>query len=216
MADMSWDPLAVGQWLEEHQPPRPPILAHIEDFAWRNNAAIVGPVVGRFLHQMARTIGAKRIFVFGSAIGYTALWLALAIGSGGVVVSVENEPSRRRRSEDFAERAGLAERTSFVDGDAMELFTSADNPWDLAFINLTYSLIPESVDIAGRCIREGGLFIAHNVFLAGRGLDIFKPSRDPAEDGVRTFTRSLLTNRDFLTSILPLGDGLAVALRVEA
>ena len=208
---------AVRAWLEEHQPPRHPVLAYMEEFAARGGIPIVGPAIGRFHHQMALTIGAKRVFQFGTVIGYTSLWLAFAVGKEGMVTVAEEDLSNEERAQDFVARAGMADRVSFVPDNALEVLSQGEK-WDIIHVDLRYAAsksLSIALDVASDRIRTGGLLIADNVFLGGRGLDVLSKSPDPAEDSVRTFTRSLLASRDLLASIIPLGDGLAVGLRVD-
>lgn len=207
------DPLS--RWLEDRTPPRHPVLAHMEDYAQRNRVPIVGPLVGRFIHQMARLSGAKRVFEFGSAIGYSTLWLAFAVGQGGLVVSTETDPTRLERARDSARRAGVDDRIQFELGDALSTFRRLPGPWDLAFIDLDKSLYPEALTLVPEKLKDGGLLIADNIFWHGKGLDLLKRSEDKEEDGIRNFVRTLLARRDFVTTIIPLGDGVALAYKTD-
>src|SRR5664279_2223384 len=76
----------VEDYLYDVTPPRDEVLTEMEADATKNDYAIVGPVVARVLHQLAVISGAKKVFELGSAIGYSTLWWARAVGEGGRVI----------------------------------------------------------------------------------------------------------------------------------
>jgi len=76
----------VENYIYSLLPPRDEVLSEMEAQATKRNIPIVGPAVGRILHQLALISGGKNIFEMGSAIGYSTIWWARAIGDGGRVV----------------------------------------------------------------------------------------------------------------------------------
>ncbi|HJX85620.1 MAG TPA: hypothetical protein VJ723_14875 [Candidatus Angelobacter sp.] len=74
---------AVEKYLYDILPERDPVLADIEEQARKRDTPIVGPAVARVFYQYARLINAKRVFEMGSAIGYSTIWWARAVGDGG-------------------------------------------------------------------------------------------------------------------------------------
>src|ERR1700680_2863593 len=75
----------VEDYLYAKLPSRDEVLAEMEADASKNDVAIVGPAVARVLYQLATISGAKKIFEMGSAIGYSTIWWARAVGEGGRV-----------------------------------------------------------------------------------------------------------------------------------
>src|SRR5512136_1465423 len=75
----------VDQYMLDILPSRSNVLLDMEEHAKRRNIPIIGPVVARILFQYARLINAERIFEMGSAIGYSTMWLAMAVGKRGKV-----------------------------------------------------------------------------------------------------------------------------------
>src|ERR1700739_4382092 len=75
----------VEKYLYDLLPPRDQVLAEIEAEATRRKIPIVGPAVGRFFQQLVMMTGAKTVFEMGSAVGYSTIWWARAVGEGGKV-----------------------------------------------------------------------------------------------------------------------------------
>ena len=97
---------AVDQYMLSILPPRDSILQEMEAQAAERDISIVGPAVGRVLYQYARLMNAKKIFELGSAIGYSTLWFARAVGEDGEVFYTDSDPKNAtRRADIFAGRA---------------------------------------------------------------------------------------------------------------
>src|SRR6202043_692797 len=100
-------------------PDREEVLSQMESEAAARNIPIVGPVVGRVLHQLALLIQAKTIFEMGSAIGYSTIWWARAVGEGGLVFYTDGDRKNAEQARGYFERAGVAARINIATGDAL-------------------------------------------------------------------------------------------------
>src|SRR5204863_8967535 len=105
-------------------------LTEMEALAARDHIPIVGPVVGTLLSQLATLVGAKRVFELGSAIGYSTVWLARAVGPSGKVYYTDGDERNARLADDFLTRAGLRERVEILVGDALTAFESVPGEFD--------------------------------------------------------------------------------------
>lgn len=195
-------------------PPREEVLARMEEEARRRRIPVVGPAVGRLLAQYARLMGARRVFELGSAIGYSTLWLAHAVGPEGRVFytdgSEENAAEARRSFED----AGVAERVTVLTGDALSCLDATDGEFDLIFNDVDKEGYPDVVRRAVPRLRRGGLLICDNVLWSGRLR--LPPVEDDAETAaIREANRLLYESPDLETTIVPLRDGIAVARKLR-
>src|SRR5574337_352133 len=107
-------------------PRRDAVLREMERYAAKHEVPIVGPACGRLLHQLARMINARRVFEMGSAIGYSTLWLARAVGPGGTVFYTDGDPANARRAEGYLRRAGMLDRVRILQGDALQSLNSSE------------------------------------------------------------------------------------------
>ena len=94
----------VEDYLYAMLPPRDEVLVEMEADASKNEVAIVGPAVARVLYQLALISGAKRIFEMGSAIGYSTIWWARAVGEGGRVVYTDGDRKRADKARRYFDR----------------------------------------------------------------------------------------------------------------
>jgi caffeoyl-CoA O-methyltransferase len=190
-----------------------PVRHEMEALGRERRFPIVGPLVGRLLFQLTRTIGARRVFELGSGYGYSALFFARAVGEGGVVHCTELSEENVRLAGGFLTRVGVWDRVTYHREEATAALRRVGGVWDIVYNDIDKDGYPETVELAYSHLRPGGLFITDNVLWSGRIL----PGEDDGQSatrGVREFTRMLLAHPGFLTSVNPTRDGVAVALRL--
>jgi predicted O-methyltransferase YrrM len=190
-----------------------PVRLEMEELARQRRFPIVGPLVGRTLLLLARSIGARRVFELGSGYGYSALFFARAVGEGGAVHCTELSEENVKLAEGFLGRAGVWDRVTYHREEATAALRRVGGTWDIVYNDIDKHGYPETVELAHAHLRPGGLFITDNVLWSGR---VLPGEDDGARDtaGVKEFTRRLLGHPGFLTAINPTRDGVAVALRV--
>ncbi len=188
-----------------------PLLREMGEYGYSSDFPIVGPQVGRLLYLLARSIQARRVLELGSGFGYSAMWFARAVGEGGQVVMTEGAQANSDRAREYFTRAGLVKRASFNVGDALEIARRAAGPFDVVFCDINKDAYPQALRIARDKLRVGGYFICDNMLRDGRVLT----DDDAATRGVLELTRQLMQASDFVTTILPVRDGVSTSLRVQ-
>jgi caffeoyl-CoA O-methyltransferase len=205
----------VDQYIRSLIPERDEVLSEMEDRAARERIPIIGPVVGTLLAQLARSIRAKRIAELGSAIGYSTIWLARATPEGGNVLYTDGSSANARDAARYFERAGVRERVEIRVGDALESFAQVPGEFDFIFNDVDKEGYPDVYRQAAHRVRVGGFFVTDNALRGGRVAD--PAVQDDAEiNAVREFNALLSRDPRFQTTVLPLRDGVTVALRIRA
>jgi len=202
---------AVERYLYAMLPARGEVLSEMENLAAERDIPIVGPAVGRLLHQLALISGAKSVFELGSAIGYSTLWWAEAVGAKGRVVYTDSDRNNAELARQYFERAGLAERITIQVGDALELLSEQKQEWDIIFCDIDKEDYPRALRLALPRLRKGGLLVADNVLWSGRVAQA--TPEEASTKAIQEFNRILYTSPDLYTTILPIRDGVAVALK---
>lgn len=200
----------VEDYLYEMLPPRDEVLTEMEDDASRNDVAIVGPVVARVLYQLATISGAKKIFEMGSAIGYSTIWWARAVGEGGRVIYTDGSPKRAEKARHYFERAGVSQRITVRVGDALEILSEEKEPYDIIFNDIDKTDYPRVFRLALPRLKSGGLFITDNVLWSGK---VGKPDPDSTTKAILEFNKLLYGSPDLFTTILPVRDGVSVCVK---
>ena len=200
----------VEDYLYAMLPPRDEVLAEMEADATKNKVAIVGPAVARVLYQLAMISGAKKVFEMGSAIGYSTIWWARAVGDGGRVVYTDGDPKRAEKARQYFDRAGVSSRISVRVGDALEFLSEEKASYDIIFNDIDKIDYPRVFRLALPRLRSGGLFITDNVLWSGR---VSQANPDATTKAILEFNKLIYESKDLFTTILPLRDGVAVCVK---
>ncbi len=200
----------VEDYLYEMLPPRDEVLAEMEEDAAKNDYAIVGPAVARVLYQLATISGAKKIFEIGSAIGYSTIWWARAVGEGGRVVYTDGDRKRAEKARRYFDRAGVSQRITVRVGDALEILSEEKQPYDIIFNDVDKIDYPRAFRLALPRLRSGGLFITDNVLWSGK---LGKPNPDAQTKAILEFNKLISESQDLFTTVLPIRDGVAVCVK---
>jgi caffeoyl-CoA O-methyltransferase len=203
----------VGQYLDELSRHGDPLLSRMEARAAETQFPIIGPVAGRFLYQTARLLGARRIFELGSGYGYSTLWFARAVqeNGGGEVFHTVWDEGLSRDARQYVAEAGLDQIVRFRVSEAVTALRETPGPFDLIFNDINKEMYPDSLPLIKERLRPGGALLIDNMLWSGR---IFDPQeQDRSTAGVREATRMLFTDQDFFASLIPLRDGLILAIK---
>ena len=202
---------AVDDYLYSLLPPRDAVLTAMEAEATQRKIPIVGPAVARILHQLALMIGAKTVFEMGSAIGYSTIWWARAVGEDGRVYYTDGDRKNADEARKYFERAGVADRIEVKVGDALELISEQTQQFDIIFNDIDKTDYPRAMKLALPKLRKGGLFVTDNVLWSGRVADA--GNKDAATKAIREHNRALYDHAELFSTILPIRDGVSVAVK---
>jgi caffeoyl-CoA O-methyltransferase len=210
---------AVEHYIYKMLPERDEVLHEMEDEAGRRKIPIVGPAVGRLLYQLARMIEAKTVFEMGSAIGYSTIWWARAVGDGGEVIYTDGNRKNAEEAGGYIERSGSGRCVRMLVGDALELLSEEKREFDIIFNDVDKEDYPRVLRLVGPRLRKGGLFITDNTLWSGRVADAALHDRpgQEVEDTTKAiveFNKLLYASKEFFTTIIPLRDGVSVAMKL--
>lgn len=201
----------IEDYLYSLLPARDAVLAEMEAEAAKRDIPIVGPAVARVLHQLALISGAKTVFELGSAIGYSTIWWARAVGDGGRVIYTDGDRNKADEARGYFERAGVADRIKIKVGDALEFLSEEKQEYDIIFCDLDKEDYPRALRLALPRLRKGGLLVADNVLWSGK-VTQEKPE-EASTKAIQEFNHQLYGASKLFTTILPIRDGVAVAIK---
>ncbi|MGQ9887615.1 MAG: O-methyltransferase [Aggregatilineales bacterium] len=190
-------------------------LTAIQDEAARHALPQISlrPHEGRLLQVLARAVNARRIVEIGTLAGYSGTWLARALPDDGRLYTLELNPKHAAVARANFERAGVGGRVEVLEGDALALLDSlrARGPFELVFIDADKERYLQYLDWAVDHLRVGGLVTAHNAFRHGGVLALAAD----ADHAVHAFNRALAEHPRLLATIIGVGDGMAVGVKLS-
>ncbi|HEX7120278.1 MAG TPA: O-methyltransferase [Longimicrobiales bacterium] len=209
------DPAALSDYVERLFAREDALLRELREEIGRRGlpTIYISAEVGRLLQVLLAAVGARRVLEIGTLGGYSAIWMARALPPGGRVLSLEIEEAHAAVAREFAKRAGLGDVIEVRVGDALEslpAIAEAETPFDACFIDADKESYPEYLQWARRLVRPGGLILADNAFWSGRVLE--PAPRDEPAAAIQRFNRELAEAEDLVSTVVPVRDGLAVAV----
>jgi Predicted O-methyltransferase len=213
--DRTWSPDATDlDWIEATSRPLHPVLVEMEDAAEPERIPILSRDAGRMLAVLAAD--RRRVVEVGTAIGYSTLWMALALPVGGTIVTIDPDRARTDRARAFWRRAGLPdERITVVNAPALEAFEGETpalaGPFDLVFIDALKDEYLAYLSALMDRLEPGAVVVADNVLWSGRTSGGQPARPGDGTDELREFCARVSADPAFETTILPIGDGLLVA-----
>ena len=203
----------LASYLDGLVPERHPVLGEMEEVAKRTDFPIIGPSCGQLCYLLARLIGAKQVFELGSGFGYSTAWFARAVkeNGGGMVHHVVWDEKLSSRARDFLGRMELTDVVTFHVGEAVATLKEHQGPFDIVFNDIDKEGYPASLGVIVDRIRKGGLLITDNMLWSARILNASDSSA--ATEGVRELTKLVYADKRWIPAIVPLRDGMLVALR---
>ena len=198
---------------------RDEVLERLEKDAEKNNVPIVGPLVGNLLALIAKAAKARQVLEIGTATGYSGIWLGrVAKENGGKLTTIENDPERRKIAEKSFRDAGIADSVELRFGDASklvpEIAREAPGRFDLVFLDVGAKEM--YVQLFRPCVeslRVGGFLVGDNTLWNGYVAD--RKMNDARTRAVREFNELVYSDIRFHPVIIPLRDGVTVALKTS-
>jgi caffeoyl-CoA O-methyltransferase len=204
----------LSQYIDGLIPERPPELQAMEAWAKEHDFPIIGPACGYLCYQVARMIGATKIFELGSGYGYSTAFFARALkeNGGGVVHHVVWDDELSNRARKHLAALGFHDEVRYHNGEAVQtLRDSTDGPYDLIFNDIDKQGYPAALPVIEERLRPGGVLIIYNMVWHNRIFD--QSDQTPDTQGVRAVTTALTTSPKWIASLVPIRDGMIVAVK---
>ena len=206
----------LQRYVEELFAVEDPVLARVRArHAERELPPIhISPDEGKLLHVLVRLVAARRVLEIGSLAGYSGIWLARALPPDGLLTTLEIDAHHARLARQAYAEAGVSDRVRLIEGDARKILPTLEAGFDVVFVDADKEPLPEYFEWSVRLLRSGGLLLCDNAFLHGTVVDAANSS--PATEGVRAFNRLAASDPRVVSAVVPLRDGIVVAVKVSA
>jgi len=202
----------IERYIGNLYPPEDPVLKEMEQLGDQVGFPIVGPLVGRLFYQLAKMTSAKRIFEMGSGFGYSAVWFALGAPEDGEIHLTDLSQKNLTRAKEFLTKADLAHKARFYAGEALEILRKTEGLFDIIFIDIGKEQYPDALKLAKPKVKRGGLLVTDNLLWFGQ---VLEDKGDSATAGVKQYNQMLFNDRDFISTLLPIRDGIGVAYKIR-
>lgn len=206
---------AEDKYIKEHCTTAPESLEWIEkqtNIRTNYPRMLSGPVQGRFLKMLVQMMGARRVLEIGSFTGYSSCWMALGLPEDGLVDALEINDELEDLMREGWERAGVAHKIRLHIGDAIKTLGNMSPGYDIIFIDANKRQYSEYYELSLPLLRQGGLIVADDTLWDGK-VYATPPAHDAQTKGLIDFNDLLAKDTRVETVILPLKEGLTIAIK---
>ena len=206
-------PEYLMEYLDGLVPPRPQEMQAMEAYAEKIDFPIIGPASGYLCYQVARMIGARRIFELGSGYGYSTACFARAVveNGGGEVYHVVWDEELSQQARKYLAVLGYEKIVRYHVGEAVKALRETAGPFDLIFNDINKDGYAASLPVIAEKLRPGGVLIVDNMLWHGRVFDA--GDKTPETGSIRSLTEMLTRSPAWIASLVPVRDGVIVAYK---
>ncbi|MBK5245197.1 MAG: O-methyltransferase [Eubacteriaceae bacterium] len=194
-----------------------PLLEAFRIKAIADEIPIIHSEVQNYIEILIKSRNIKSILEIGTAVGYSASVFVNAMGPQGQIDTIERSFKMVSQADENIEKLGMSDQVNLILGDALEKIETLDKTYDMIFLDGAKAHYIHLLDACLRCLKPGGVLVSDNVLFKGmiasnalvirRKITIVKRMRE--------YLLAISNHPQLLTTILPLGDGLAVSWMKE-
>ena len=193
-------------------------LDALERKALSDEVPIIRPDMQSFLKVLLSVHRPERILEVGTAVGFSAILMAQNTDDTCQITTIEKYEKRIPEARENFRLAGVGNRITLLEGDALEVMGRLSEPYDMVFMDAAKGQYIHFLPEALRLLRTGGILVSDNVLQDGdiieshyaverRNRTIYKRMRE--------YLYVLKHTQGLLTSIVPVGDGAAVTVKQQ-
>lgn len=190
-------------------------LKEIEDFARENGVPIVQKETGKFLEFMVTMKKPLRILELGTAIGFSAILMYEAAGTKPDIITIERDSNMLELAKMNLKKFNLEDKIIIKEGDCLEVLETLDEPFDMIFMDAGKGHYNHFLPHCLRLLKQDGVIVADNVLFRGMvaSKELVKRRKITIVKRMQTYLDMVSNDEGLVTSVIPMGDGIAVTTR---
>ncbi len=196
------------------------ILVEMEQFARKNNIPVVLPDTREYLVNLIKEKQPKRILEIGMAIGFSGANMLGACADSEIVELEASTPNIELALGNY-KRLGLLDRVTIIEGDCMKTLPELvrrGEKFDFIFLDGPKGKYVDMIDLIKPLMSEGCIWVSDNVLFRGMvqdGQEITSKRFEVTVESLRNFINTLQNDKELVTEILHIGDGLSIVERIK-
>lgn len=188
-------------------------LGKVEKEANENEVPIIPHETVVFMQFLLGQIKPKEVLEIGTALGFSSSLMAQYVGDEGHVTTIDRFDVMIRKAKATYKRLGLEDKVTLLEGQAADILPELTGPYDFIFMDSAKSKYIEFLPECLRLLKKGGVLMVDDVFQGGTVLDPIEEvprNRRTIHRKLKRFLDVINSHPDLTTSLVPLGDGIAL------
>ncbi|MBO0545729.1 O-methyltransferase [Clostridium botulinum] len=192
------------------------ILKDLEDYAKENAVPIVHKEVANFFRVYDKCKkNLKKILELGTAIGYSSIFMSLSSNGESNITTIERDDKMIEIARSNIEKHGFKDKIKIIHGDCLEILKDLDDKYDMIFMDAGKGHYNEFLPYCLKLLNKDGIIIADNVLFRGMVAndELVIRRKITIVKRMRKYMNMISDKENFITSIIPMGDGIAITKR---
>lgn len=196
-------------------PDRNDELKELEYFAKENKVPIIQKEGAKFLEFMVAMNKPKKILELGTAIGYSSILMNKATNGDCHITTIERDENMIKYATDNIKRFGYDDKIKILQGECLEVLESLEDQFDMIFMDAGKGHYNHFLPECLRLLKQDGIIIADNVLFRGMVAsdDLVKRRKITIVKRMRKYLDMVSNDEDLITTVIPMGDGIALTKR---
>jgi predicted O-methyltransferase YrrM len=204
---------AQAEYLDSLLPEGDALLALMERVAAEQGHPIADREVAQLMRVVLATRAPKRMLEIGTNIGYSVVVMGRACPDAEID-TIEIDPETLRTAQEFVREAGLAGRVTFHRGAALEVLARLEGPWDFVFIDCVKTEYSDYLALVRDRLTPGAVIFVDNLLWGGQVAEGARSEDQRAStEAIRAFNERFVNDPEFVATIVPVGDGVGIAVK---
>jgi predicted O-methyltransferase YrrM len=203
------------KYLESFRKETDPLILEMEEYAKQHNIPILAKDSAAFLEQLICIVNPKKVLELGTAIAYSSIRIARNLSKKSMVYTVEKSEDNAKTAEENISKSGLKGKINLIIGNAIEVFPRFDKKFDFIFLDADKIDYKRLFDFSIIMLKRGGIIFVDNLLWKGYAAAA-KVTREQKKSTtlIREFNQVFTSHPNLKTTILPIGDGIGLGVKI--
>lgn len=206
----------IVTYIHSLESPEREIVELIEKEALRDHVPIIRKETQSLLKTLIEMKQPKKVLEVGTAVGFSAVLMCEYLGPDAHVTTIENYEKRIPIAKENFRRAGREDQITLLEGDAMEILKTLQETYDFIFMDAAKAQYIHYLPEVLRLLKKGGILVTDNVLQDGDVIEsrfVVERRNRTIHSRMREYLYELKHHELLQTSIIPLGDGVALSVK---
>ena len=202
-------------YLNSFSKTKEPLYAEMEKFAKVKKIPILEEISAEFLEQLLYIYSPKSFLEIGTAIGYSTIRASKILQNDAIIDTIELSKDNIKWCKSFVEKAGMQDRINILEGNALEILPSLNKKYDFIFLDADKEDYLELFNHSLSILNLNGIILIDNLLWKGYvAAEEIPEEYKKSTKLIRKFNAQFLNHPKLKSSILPIGDGLGLGIKI--
>lgn len=205
----------IEKYIQKLLPKPEPFIKELQNYAEEFHIPIIHPEVAQFLSILLKAQNCKRVLEIGTAIGYSAILFSGSMGKDSEIITIERDADMIDIAKQNIKKADLQKNIKILEGEADDVLPTLTPYFDCIFLDAAKGHYMDFLPKCLELLKDKGILISDNVLFRGMVASdhLVKRRKITIVKRMRKYLHYISNHSQLNTSIIPLGDGLAISLK---